>query len=93
MMAGRSPAPMMFVLCAAGATVVAQQSAGPQRQPLLDGSGYVREHTDGDVPELVPAVGLEAVGRAFAKIIDEVNTLDRNALLPAPTSATAAARR
>ena len=28
-------------------------------------------------------VGLEAVGRAYAKIIDEANTLDREALLPA----------
>ena len=34
------------------------------------------KHTDGDVPALVPAAGLEAVGRAFAKIIDEVNKLD-----------------
>lgn len=40
------------------------------------------KHTDADVPELVPAVGLAAVGRAFAKIIDEVNKLDRKMLLP-----------
>ena len=33
---------------------------------------------------LVPAVGLEAVARAFAKIIDEVNTLDLAALQAAP---------
>ena len=38
------------------------------------------KHTDGDIPGLVPAVGLEAVARAFAKIIDEVNTLDLAAL-------------
>ena len=41
------------------------------------------KHTDADVPELVPAVGLEAVGRAFAKIIDEANKIDMAALLPA----------
>jgi hypothetical protein len=40
------------------------------------------KHTDQDVPEIVPAVGLQAVGRAFAKIIDEVNRLDRVAVLP-----------
>ena len=35
----------------------------------------------------MPAVGLEAVGRAFAKIIDEANKLDRAAVLPpAPAS-------
>jgi hypothetical protein len=38
------------------------------------------KHTDADIPEYVPAVGLEAVGRAYAKIIDEVNTLDLKAL-------------
>ena len=41
------------------------------------------KHTDQDVPEIVPPAGLEAVGRAFAKIIDGVNTLDRTAVLPA----------
>ena len=38
------------------------------------------KHTDADIPEYVPAVGLEAVGRAYAKIIDEVNKLDYKAL-------------
>ncbi|MDX1384641.1 MAG: M28 family peptidase [Thermoanaerobaculia bacterium] len=33
------------------------------------------KHTDLDIPELVPSAGLEAVTRAFAKIIDGVNTL------------------
>ena len=41
------------------------------------------KHTDADVPELVPAVGLEAVGRSYAKIIDEVNKLDIKDLEPA----------
>jgi hypothetical protein len=48
------------------------------------------KHTDADIPEFVPAVGLEAVARAYAKIIDEVNKLDRSALLagttPKPTT-------
>jgi hypothetical protein len=38
------------------------------------------KHTDADIPEYVPAVGLEAVGRAYAKIIDEANKLDLKAL-------------
>jgi hypothetical protein len=38
------------------------------------------KHTDADIPEHVPAVGLESVGRAYAKIIDEVNKLDLKAL-------------
>ncbi len=41
------------------------------------------KHTDWDVPELVPAAGLEAVARAFAKIVDQVNTLDLDELQPA----------
>jgi hypothetical protein len=45
------------------------------------------KHTDHDVPEIVPAVGLEAVGRAYAKIIDGVNALERRALLPEPPAA------
>jgi hypothetical protein len=47
------------------------------------------KHTDADIPEYVPAVGLEAVGRAYAKIIDEANKLDIKALgtaSPAKTS-------
>ena len=41
------------------------------------------KHTDGDVPALVPAAGVEAVARAFAKIVDQVNTLDLDELQPA----------
>jgi hypothetical protein len=44
-------------------------------------------HTDLDTPALVPEAGLEAAVRAFAKIIDEVNTLDLTALrAPRPSS-------
>jgi hypothetical protein len=42
------------------------------------------KHTDGDIPGLVPAAGLEAVARAFAKIIDGANTLELAALQAAP---------
>ena len=42
------------------------------------------KHTDRDIPEWVPEAGLEAVARAYAKIIDEVNTLDRSSLQPTP---------
>jgi hypothetical protein len=38
-------------------------------------------HTDHDTDENVPAPGLEAVARAYAKIIDQVNQVDRAALL------------
>ena len=40
------------------------------------------KHTTLDVPVLVPSVGLEAVARSFAKIIDGVNTLSLAELQP-----------
>ena len=47
----------------------------------------VTKHTDQDTPEWVPAVGLEQVARAYAKIIDEVNKLDRREIVaPARTT-------
>ena len=48
---------------------------GRRGRPSLEGSDE-RDEADGDVPELVPSAGLEAVARAYAKIIDEVNELD-----------------
>ena len=42
------------------------------------------KHTDHDIPEIVPAVGLESVGRAYAKIVDEVNKLDLKSVQPVP---------
>ena len=39
-------------------------------------------HSDHDRPEVVPAAGLEAVARAFAKIVDQVNRLDRKDIVP-----------
>ena len=41
------------------------------------------KHTEQDTPDWVPAAGLEQIARAYAKIIDEVNKLDRAQLLPA----------
>ncbi len=40
------------------------------------------KHTDGDIPERVPDAGLAAVARAYAKIIDGVNKVDRKDLQP-----------
>ena len=41
------------------------------------------KHTEQDTPEWVPANGLEQIARAYARIIDEVNQLDRRQILPA----------
>ena len=35
------------------------------------------KHTEEDTEEWVPAAGLEQVGRAYAKIIDEINAADQ----------------
>ncbi len=44
-------------------------------------------HTDHDRPDVVPEAGLEAAGRAYAKLIDQVNKVERRDLLyEAPTS-------
>jgi hypothetical protein len=40
------------------------------------------KHTDWDIAERVPDAGLAAVARSYAKIIDEVNKVDRKDLLP-----------
>jgi hypothetical protein len=40
-------------------------------------------HTDRDTPDIVPAHGLEAVARAYAKLIDEVNTMTLQETRPA----------
>ncbi len=40
------------------------------------------KHTDWDIAERVPDAGLAAVARAYAKIIDEVNKVDRKDLQP-----------
>lgn len=50
------------------------------------------KHTDKDIPEFVPAVGLEAVGRAWAKVIDDVNKLDLKDLRATPSAPTTQAQ-
>jgi hypothetical protein len=49
---------------------------------LIESAVYY--HTDHDTPAVVPAAGLEAVARAYAKIIDQVNKLDRSQVMPTP---------
>jgi hypothetical protein len=46
-------------------------------------------HSNFDVPENVTTANLEAVARAFAKIVDEVNQLDKSDLVGPVTSETA----
>ncbi len=41
------------------------------------------KHTEQELLEWIPASGLQQVARAYARIIDEVNRLDRSAILPA----------
>jgi len=50
-------------------------------------------HSDHDTPEMVPDAGMEAVARAYAKIIDDVNKHDRAALLATPPTRPTSARR
>jgi hypothetical protein len=52
----------------------------------------VTKHTDDDKPEWVPAAGLEAVARSYARVIDEVNKLEKKDLVPAARTSTAAQR-
>jgi hypothetical protein len=50
------------------------------------------KHTEQDTPAWVPAAGLEQIARAYAKIIDEVNKLDRRDLGAPQPAQTQAAR-
>jgi hypothetical protein len=50
------------------------------------------KHTEQDAPEWVPSSGLEEITRAYARIIDEVNRLDRARLQPPTGAGTQAAR-
>ena len=45
----------------------------PGFQTIRDGVYY---HSDQDVPEVVPAEGLQEVARAYAKVIDDVDRVD-----------------
>ena len=41
------------------------------------------KHTEEDTAAWVPAAGLEQIARAYARIIDGINAIDRKDLLPA----------
>lgn len=43
------------------------------------------KHTEQDTPDWVPAVGLEQIARAYARIIDGLDALDRQQIAPAIT--------
>ena len=49
------------------------------------------KHTEQDTAEWVPANGLEQIARAYARIIDDVNKLDRKDILPASSKSNATA--
>jgi hypothetical protein len=51
------------------------------------------KHTEQDGPEWVPANGLEQIARAYARIIEEVNKLDRRRIMASPPSTNSAAGR
>ena len=42
------------------------------------------KHTEQDTPDWIPAVGLEQIARAYARIIDGVNQLEREEIEPSP---------
>jgi hypothetical protein len=43
------------------------------------------KHTEQDTPEWIPAVGLEQISRAYARIVDGINELDRDEIEPPPS--------
>jgi hypothetical protein len=49
------------------------------------------KHTEQDGIEWVPANGLEQIARAYARIIDEVNKLDRRQISASTSSTNSAA--
>ncbi len=57
----------------------------PGMQIIESSSAY---HTDMDRPEMVPPTGLEAMTRAFATIIDEVNRLELRDMVSLPSTST-----
>jgi hypothetical protein len=51
------------------------------------------KHTEQDGIEWVPANGLEQIGRAYARIIDEVNRLDRRQIVSTSSTTNSAGGR
>jgi hypothetical protein len=43
-------------------------------------------HSNLDTPDIVPAAGLESITRAYAKIIDDINTLDLKDIVDGPAA-------
>ena len=52
----------------------------------------VYHHTDQDCPDIVPEPGLEAAARAYAKIVDDVNKVEKRDLAYDATTSTAAGK-
>jgi hypothetical protein len=81
------------------ATYAEPESAAPNGEaggiwpfvPVVQVSSYdLYFHTDADTAEAVPWTGLEAVTRAYARIVDEVNELDLGDLQRPPEVTTSA---
>ena len=53
---------------------------------VYQSNDFIFFHTDANTPETVPWTGLQAITRAYAKIIDDVNKLELKDLQPATTS-------
>jgi hypothetical protein len=87
------------MLALAATFVDMQQGAGEMGAVKLDAPSLQilrspdDKHTDMDTLEWVPASGLEAVTRAYAKIIDETNRVDRKDLLSAAPLSTGGGAR
>jgi hypothetical protein len=51
------------------------------------------KHADADTPEWIPAVGIEALVRSYAKIIDQTGSLTKAQLMPVAGAAPSTGRR
>jgi peptidase M28-like protein len=45
-------------------------------------------HSDHDTPDIIPAAGLESITRAYAKLIDDINTFDLKDIVDPPVAGT-----
>jgi hypothetical protein len=61
-----------------------------QRAPSFHVIDHIFYHSDADTEDLVPAAGIEAVTRAYLKIIDGVNRMEIKDLVAANAAPTAA---
>lgn len=82
--------PVSAARAAAAAAAAARPSMPPDMASInLIHSPQQYYHNDNDLPKYIPPSGLAAVTRAFAKIIDEVNKLDRSELKRSVPTSTA----